>query len=232
MGEYLLVTIKSWNIDNFFKYKKSFKGNWHLISKKEDLSLANIDKIKPKKIFIVHWSWFIPKDIFDKYECILFHMTDLPFGRGGSPLQNLIIRGIYETKISAIRIVRELDAGDIYLKRDLNIEYGTAEEILKKASDVIYEMIGEILDKKLTALPQKGAITKFVRRSAEEGDLKDLTTIKKLYDFIRMLDGEGYPKAFLELNDIKYEFFNPILKNGILKANVLIRKEESSVDEK
>jgi len=28
-------------------------------------------------------------------------MTDLPFGRGGSPFQNLIARGIYDTKIIA-----------------------------------------------------------------------------------------------------------------------------------
>ena len=46
-------------------------------------------------------------------------MTDLPFGRGGSPLQNLIERGIKQTKISAIKCVKELDGGDIYLKRDL-----------------------------------------------------------------------------------------------------------------
>ncbi len=232
MGEYLLVTIKSWNIENFFKYTKAYKGNWHLISKKEDFSLENVDTINPKKIFFIHWSWIIPKEIFEKYECILFHMTDLPFGRGGSPLQNLIARGIYETKISAFRVVKELDAGNIYLKKYLNIEHGTAEDIFKKASDIIYKMIGEIINEKLFPIPQKGTITKFRRRGAEEGNLKDLTSIRKIYDFIRMLDAESYPKAFLKLNNIKYEFYNPILKNDILKANVIIRKEEPSIDEK
>jgi len=37
--------------------------------------------------------WIILKEIFENYEIILFHMTDLPYGRGGSPLQNLIVRG-------------------------------------------------------------------------------------------------------------------------------------------
>jgi methionyl-tRNA formyltransferase len=44
-------------------------------------------------------------------------MTDLPFGRGGSPLQNLISRKIYNTKLSAIRVVKELDAGPVFLKK-------------------------------------------------------------------------------------------------------------------
>ena len=35
-------------------------------------------------------------------------MTDLPYGRGGSPLQNLIIRGFESTKISAIEFKMEL----------------------------------------------------------------------------------------------------------------------------
>ena len=46
-------------------------------------------------------------------------MTDLPYGRGGSPLQNLIVRGHKHTMISAIKCVKELDAGPIYLKKPL-----------------------------------------------------------------------------------------------------------------
>ena len=42
-------------------------------------------------------------------------MTDLPFGRGGSPLQNLIVRGYKETMLSAIKCVGEVDAGPIYI---------------------------------------------------------------------------------------------------------------------
>ena len=43
-------------------------------------------------------------------------MTDLPFGRGGSPLQNLIVRGFEETMTSAIKVTKGIDTGDIYLK--------------------------------------------------------------------------------------------------------------------
>ena len=52
---------------------------------------------------------FIPTEIFTSFECIVFHMTDLPYGRGGSPLQNLIVRGHKKTKVSALKVVKEVD---------------------------------------------------------------------------------------------------------------------------
>ncbi|MGG3804445.1 hypothetical protein [Metabacillus fastidiosus] len=67
-------------------------------------------------------------------------MTDLPFGRGGSLLQNLIVRGIYETKISAIKCVKELDAGQIYVKESLFL-YGNVKEIYLRAFVKIEELI-------------------------------------------------------------------------------------------
>ena len=69
-----------------------------------------------------------PKSIWGTWPTVIFHMTDLPYGRGGSPLQNLIKRKHRTTKITAILCDDGLDTGDIYLKEDLSLE-GSAEEI-------------------------------------------------------------------------------------------------------
>ena len=103
--------------------------SFYLISRKEDFTIERIDLISPIKIFIPHWSYIIPPSIFEEYECIVFHMTDLPYGRGGSPLQNLIVRGLTSTKLSALRVEAGLDTGPVYLKTDLSL-LGTAEEII------------------------------------------------------------------------------------------------------
>ena len=84
---------------------------------------------------IPHWSYIIPKDIFNLFNCVVFHMTDLPFGRGGSPLQNLIIRGYEKTKISALKVTNGIDSGPIYLKKPLSLD-GTAYEIMIRASQL------------------------------------------------------------------------------------------------
>ena len=67
---------------------------------------------------------------------MIFHITDLPYGRGGSPLQNLIERGYSSTKLTALRCTADLDAGPIYSQEVLNLA-GTAEEIFLRADALI-----------------------------------------------------------------------------------------------
>lgn len=205
----MIVTIKQWNIEN---YRRIVRDNneeikWKLITNNEELCIDNIKKFNPDYIFFPHWSWIIPKEIYEMYKCIVFHMTDLPFGRGGSPLQNLISRGIENTKISAIRVVKELDAGDIYLKKNLNLN-GTADEIFTRASKIIFkEMIPEIIKDNIKPIPQKGEIVHFERRKPEQSKIEEnIENIESIYDKVRMLDGEGYPKAYIKFGRYRIEF--------------------------
>ena len=83
----IIVTIKPWNINFFKKNIKKLKGNWILITKKKDLTFNKLKKINVKNIYFIHWSNIVSSSIYKKFNCISFHMTDLPYGRGGSPLQ-------------------------------------------------------------------------------------------------------------------------------------------------
>ena len=148
-------------------------------------------------------------------------MTDLPFGRGGSPLQNLIVRGVEETKLSAIKCVKELDAGDIYLKKPLSL-HGTAEEVFLRATDLMRGMIIEIINEKPEPVPQEGEPYVFKRRKPQDGCICELDDLKKVFDYIRMLDAEGYPRAFLDIGKFHFEFERASLKDGFIKADVKI----------
>ena len=198
---------------------------WHAICHKTDFNLVNVQKINPSYIFIPHWSYMIPSEIYENYTCIVFHMTDLPYGRGGSPLQNLIVRKHQNTKISALKVEKEIDAGPIYLKRELDLT-GTAQAIFERMNPIIEGMIREIILDKIIPQRQEGEITTFKRRTPEEGNLSQLQSIEEIYDYIRMLDAEGYPSAFLETDYFKFEFTkaNPIGENE-LEAYVRIIKK-------
>ena len=63
---------------------------YYFIRKKSDLNMKNLKKINPKYIFFPHWSHKVPQIILDNFECVCFHTAPLPYGRGGSPIQNLI----------------------------------------------------------------------------------------------------------------------------------------------
>ena len=211
---YIILSEKSWNQDLVKKLsKKNDNINWVIINNRLKFNLTNLESIRPVKIFIPHWSYIISDEIFQKFDCVVFHMTDLPFGRGGSPLQNLIVLGKKKTKISALKVVKELDAGPIYLKKDLRL-HGTAEEIFIRANSIIELMIIEIIDKDLEPKEQKGDVVYFKRRKPKDSNIFDLKDLKSIYDYIRMLDADGYPNAFIENEYFKFEFFNASLKKG------------------
>ena len=200
----LVATIKSWNIENYYKIKEERKDyNWYSITNKEELTYVYLNKIKPMYVLFPHWSWIIPKEIYENFNCIVFHMTDLPFGRGGSPLQNLIERGFYETKVSAIKVVGGLDVGPVYLKRNLSL-HGNAEEIYIRASDISFKMIGEIIENTPEPVPQEGDVIEFKRRKPEQSELPTTDNLRKIYDYIRMLDAESYPKAYIDRNGLRF----------------------------
>ena len=226
MSKYILLSEKSWHIDLFLNLKKNFKKDeWVHISTRSEFTFEKLKEIKPHKIFIPHWSYIIPGNIFSTYECIVFHMTDLPYGRGGSPLQNLIIRGHKTTKISAIKVSEGIDTGDIYLKKTLSLK-GSARDIFTSASPIIEEMIVEILNKDIFPIAQTGEVVEFKRRKPEEGNIIDLKEVNEVYDYIRMLDCDGYPNAYIETDSFKIEFTNAELKSkNNLLANVRIFKK-------
>jgi len=225
-GTYIILSEKNWNNDLIKVLNTNLKNcNWIHIDNKGDFDFNKLVEIKPDKIFIPHWSYIISEEIFIKYECIVFHMTDLPFGRGGSPLQNLIVNGYNKTKISALKVEKGLDAGPIYLKKDLSI-LGTAEEIFIRANIIIESMITEIVENDLKAIEQTGVITKFKRRKPKDSNILNLKKINEVHNYIRMLDADGYPKAFIENEYFRFEFSRASLKaNGEINADVKIIKK-------
>jgi methionyl-tRNA formyltransferase len=171
-------------------------GNWKTVNL-EGIGYSEI-------VFFPFYSKIIPRWLWEDRECIAFHMTDLPYGRGGSPLQNLILRGHKDTMISAFRVMGEFDAGPIYLKWPLSLE-GTAEQIYQLAAGIIDGMMQEILEKRPEPVVQDGEVVEFKRRKPDESRLPDGLTADQVVDFVRMLDAPGYPRAFVERDGKRYE---------------------------
>lgn len=225
MGQPIIICeSKVWDKHCVNNLKESLKRPVLHITDNHKFKLYEIRRINPEYIFFPHWSYIIPKEIFSNYQCIVFHMTDLPYGRGGSPLQNLILAGKKKTKISAIDVVEKIDAGDIFLKKDLSLS-GHAQDIFNKANKIIQEMIIEIVTHSPTPIPQDGTPTYFKRRQPNDSDISQLDNLELVYDYIRMLDAEGYPLAYMESDSLKFEFQNVSKIDNALTASVRITKK-------
>ncbi len=218
---YIVAGNKPWNRRVFDEVISSYPGEWHFIGSQEELSLERLGKINPHYLFFLHWSWKIPDDIINKFECVCFHMTEVPYGRGGSPLQNLVIRGHRHTKLTALRMTRDFDAGPVYMKEELCMS-GSAEEIYLRATYLSAQMIKHIIDANPEPVPQTGKAVIFPRRQPGDSEIPALPSLTALYDFIRMLDADGYPRAFLYYGNYRLEFSRAVLYDGKIVADVTI----------
>ena len=222
----IIASSKLWNNDLLENVRASSGYEVHYVSNPHELTLSRLSNLLPRYVFFPHWSHIIKPNIFKAFECVIFHMTDLPFGRGGSPLQNLIARGISKTKISALKCNEEVDAGPVYFKRPLSL-HGSAEEIYQRATQEIESMIVKILKTNPAPVPQKGKVTMFKRRKPRQSNLEGIKTLDEAYDLIRMLDADGYPHAFLDLGPFKLHFRRAARKTDQVLAEVSITLRSS-----
>ena len=153
-------------------------------------------------------------------------MSDLPYGRGGSPLQNLIVSGYYETKLTALRMVEELDAGPVYTKRPLQLT-GRAEDIYQRAGELSWEIIRWIVREEPTPKSQKGEISLFKRRRPSQSVLPKNGEMQGIYDHIRMLDAPTYPMAFIVHGNYRLELHHAKLESDRIEAQVVIKLNHS-----
>lgn len=225
--KYIVVGSKPWNFRIFNEVISKYSGIWRFVNSVDELTIELVKKINPSYVFFLHWSWKVPEEIIKGFECVCFHMADVPYGRGGSPLQNLIERGHRKTKLTALRMIEDFDAGPVYLKKPLSLE-GNAEEIYIRAGYLSAEMIKRLIDSNIEPKPQIGEPVEFSRRKREQSRVEMYNSLHDLHDFMRMLDAEGYPKAFIEHKGFRYEFSRAAIYDGRIIADVSIRQLEKN----
>ena len=105
---------------------------------------------------------------------------------------------------------------------------GRAEDIYIRSSLLAAKMIKEIIEETPTPVPQKGTPFIFARRTPEQSLIPDGISMEKMYDFIRMLDAQGYPKAYFDRGGFRFEFSFADMEKGKIEAKVKITKSKLS----
>ena len=224
---YVVASLHKWNETVYDSVLRHLPGHWDNVSTRENLEIFLTLPKTPRYVFFPHWAYKVPDRITNRFECIAFHMTDLPYGRGGSPLQNLIGRGHTSTKLSAFKMTGELDAGPVYLKKYLSL-HGSALQIFHRMASLTGEMIKEIIESDIVPVEQIGTPTFFRRRKPTESKLPDDLDQRGIYDFVRMLDAPGYPKAFIEHGQLRIELSNAEMVEEQVQAKIRVKPGKES----
>lgn len=226
MKKYLII-----NKNKYFnnKFKNTKKKKFFFINKKKDLNLKKLSKIQPNLIFFPHWSHIIKEKVLKKYNCIGFHSTPLPYGRGGSPIQNMIKRGFSKTKICAFKMEANIDGGPIYIKTELSLN-GNASNIMDRMYVLIYEMIIKLSDSTPKSKKQTGRVVTFKRLTKKDSEIKmrKKLNLKSLYNLIRMLDAKdyNYPNAYIRLKNFDIRFTDAKITKNKLIAKATFSKSK------
>lgn len=102
---------------------------------REEETVRQLRDLKPDVCAVVAYGRLLPQKVLDvpKLGCINIHASILPKYRGSAPYQWAVLDGLTETGVTAMYLVREMDAGDIIdVSRTPIGENETAGELLDR----------------------------------------------------------------------------------------------------
>jgi methionyl-tRNA formyltransferase len=93
------------------------------VNVKDSEFIKLLENLKPDFIVTAAYGKILPKEILEipKYSAINIHGSLLPKYRGASPIQQALLNGDKETGITIMQMSEEMDKGDIYLMKRLEI---------------------------------------------------------------------------------------------------------------
>lgn len=177
-------------------------------------------------VFFPHYSRLIPKEFYSRFVCIGFHIGNLPKDRGGSPIQNKILMGEYKTFVNAFQIDESIDGGPLLDKKEIDLETGDIVQILERAAETIASMIANIVSSKPKPSVQINSPVRFHRLTQKDSRVNfEQSSLKQIFDRIRMVDGLDYPKAEVYCPTKIIRLSKANLKNGVLTFECEVRDD-------
>jgi methionyl-tRNA formyltransferase len=205
----ILISKTSWANS----YKKLIKQELTLFSKKIKF-ISNHKTIKRKYRYDINIIFSYFKIIEPKYlkYCkfnIIPHESDLPKGRGMSPLTWEILNGKKFFSFCLIEASSETDSGKIYFKKKVkipeNILFNEIKEIqFRENLFLIKKFLNSYKKKKpIKYKEQRGKPTFYKSRKPRDHKLNVNKTIKSQFNLLRTSDNKLYP-AYFEYKNKKF----------------------------
>lgn len=159
-------------------------------------------------LFLISCQQIVGRELRGRYvQTLVAHASDLPEGRGWSPLVWQILEGRGRIAVTLLEAADEVDAGAILGQRWL--EFGgheLSDEINASLFAAELELLDLALEKfgALTPRPQDGSRATWYRRRTPEDSRLDLQkTLGEQFDLLRVCDPQRYP-AFFEHRGHRY----------------------------
>lgn len=129
---------------------------------------------------------------------VVVHPSNLPFGRGWSPLAWQVLEEKTSIPICLFEAVTKVDTGPVYLRDVIRTEGNELNEELKqKQGEKTVEMVIKYVDNyPMKGEQQEGSGTYYPRRTPADSELEMDRTLGELFNQLRVVDNDRYPAWF------------------------------------
>ncbi len=194
----LLDSANSW-ID---KYIRQLKTDYKLDVKYSFFFSYDPDDIKHFDIvFILGYTKILDKSFLDSNALtLLVHESDLPKGKGFSPVQWQVLEGKRIIPVCLIEATKKVDSGDIFETSIIELSgYELFPEIREKQAFATIEVIKRFLVKypDNMRIKQIGEETYYRRRNMSDDALDIDKTIREQFNHFRIANNDEYPLYFI-----------------------------------
>lgn len=137
---------------------------------------------------------------------LVIHGSDLPKGRGWSPMAWEVLEGAAHITVSLLSAEDGFDSGDIWQKRRFDLD-GT--ELLADLNAKLFDTELALMDWALdhcdgaAPQPQEGEPTVWPKRTPVDSEIDPARPLTESFDTIRIADPDRFP-AFFTLRGTKY----------------------------
>ena len=141
----------------------------------------------------------------NKYNLVV-HESDLPEGKGWSPLTWQVIEGKKNIPITLFEANSLIDSGNIYEKINIKTSgYELIDELRFLQVEATTKLILNFIEKypNIKGEKQKGKESFYCKRTKNSSELNILESINDQFNLLRVCDNERYP-AFFIIDNVKY----------------------------
>lgn len=179
--------------------------------------------LKPFAFVTCAFGQFISDSILSipEFGCVNVHASLLPKYRGGAPIHWTIINGEKETGVCLMKTIKQMDAGDVYCSKKIEIDPNDTTSILfKKMNSLVYDIVFQDLEKvfNLEHLPTKQDESKVSFAYNITKDDEKINFNNSVVNIVNLIRGlSDKPGAYAFINNKKIKLFNALGTN--IKSN-------------
>lgn len=149
---------------------------------------------------------FIFKGLHLNKRNLVVHESDLPSGKGWSPVSWQVLEGKKRIPVTLIEAHGRVDSGDIYSQRYILLKGDELwPEIKHQQGEQTIALIMDFVNTypKVKGKPQLGEESFYPKRTEESSELDVSKSIEEQFNLLRICDNDRYPAFFLK-EGVKY----------------------------